>query len=67
VLSGHETKLADELHTLVHNDELLGFIISNDLGLPIDEHEEVKDLLAVGHPTSALIPAILIISEGSVS
>jgi hypothetical protein len=46
VLPSDETKLADELPRRVHDDELLGFIISNNLDLPIDEHEEVRIRLA---------------------
>ena len=46
MLPGDQTKLADELTRREHNDELLGFIISNNLDLPIDEHEEVRIRLA---------------------
>jgi hypothetical protein len=46
VLSGDEPKLADELPRREHDDELLGVFISNDLDLPIEEHEEVRIRLA---------------------
>jgi hypothetical protein len=46
MLSGDETEFADELPRGEHDDELLGLIISNNLDLPIDEHEEVRIRLA---------------------
>ncbi len=64
--SGRRT-YADELPTRVHDDELFGFIISNDLGRPIDEHEEVKDRVAVVTQPQPSFQRFSLCSEGSIS